>query len=63
MADKPVDPLPVAPPVLANSASIWPSRNVCGPVTSDVTSTTVMPASAQDLVMAEIVAASRGLGA
>ncbi len=62
MADEPVEPLPVAPPVLASSTSIWPSRSVCGPVASDVASCTVMPAAAQDRAIAPTVAASRGLG-
>src|ERR1700739_291342 len=62
MADDPVDPLPVAPPVLATSTSIFPSLRACGPEEFRATLETVMPAAAQDLVMTPTVTASRALG-
>src|ERR1700758_4208619 len=51
IADDPVEPLPLAPPVLASSTSIFPSLSAWGPEESSVTLETVMPAPAQDLVM------------
>jgi hypothetical protein len=62
-ADDPVEPLPVAPPVLATSTSSCPLFSVSGPVESDATSWSLIPAGAQARAIAPTVAASRALGA